>query len=97
MYHIASIFMENTRKSKCWNICVCVLTIGVLTMGNFMDLESSVGKTVNSIMTPYIPYTSLCNVFNAILIALLYLVLFMSHRVFLENKRSIKKENGGEI
>lgn len=93
----ASIFMENTRKSKCWNICVCVLTIGVLTMGNFMDLESSVGKTVNSIMTSYIPYTSLCNVFNAILIALLYLVLFMSHRVFLENKRSIKKENEGEI
>ena len=91
----ATVFMPD-QKTKVWRISIMILTIGVLTIGNFVDLESSIGQKINAILSAYLPYATICNVLNASMILLLYFVLCISHITF-ENKMTASGGTQNEV
>lgn len=57
-----------------------IYRIRVLILGNFIDLDSSIGQAVNRYMS-FLPYVSICNFLNISLIITMYVVLIDAYIV----------------
>ena len=91
----AALFMDGAKEgtvTKIWSLSTVWASVGIMILGNFMDMESSVGQSVEHILGKFLPYVSICRVFNMTFILALYIVLITNHLVFRNNKQTEEKE-----
>ena len=80
---LATLFMGKMKiniSSMIWKIGNIWLSFGVLILGNFIDLDSSIAQAVNRYMN-FLPYVSICNFMNISLIITMYVVLIDAYIV----------------
>lgn len=91
----AALFMDGDKKgriTKIWSVSTVWATVGIMILGNFMDMESSVGQSIEHILGSFLPYASICRVFNMTFILALYIVLITNYLVFRNNKQTEERE-----
>ena len=80
---LAALFMYEWKtkvSNVIWMAGNIWLSVGILLLGNFIDMESSVGQAVNRYLS-FLPYTGICNLLNTSLIITLYVVLIDAYIV----------------